>query len=75
MKNDFAIYSIGLCFMSVCASKDLTQKDIMEKANLEHPTGISHAWNIHTDNFKDGSPNPCPCNQKPETNQHFLLSC
>ncbi len=69
-----APYSIGSCFMSVCAAGDALKEEIEEAANNRAPTGLSHGWEIHSKKFVSGEPNPCPCTHHPER-KHWLLSC
>ena len=76
MSDYFTVYSVGLCYISVCASKELTPDAVERRANDEHPTGVSHPWSIDKKGeFRDGSPNPTPCDTNPETHRHYLLSC
>jgi len=71
----FEVYSLGLCYMSVCSS--LQPNEIVRRANQEHPTGISSDWEISENKtFADGTtPMPCPCENNPETHKHYLLEC
>jgi len=71
----FTVYSIGLCFASVCARNDMSIEQITEKLNKEHPTGLDHGWELSKENFRDGTPNKCPCNVHPETRKHYLFHC
>jgi hypothetical protein len=72
---DFEIYTWGLVFMSLCAISDMPVDAIEKRANFEQPTGLTHGWSLHDAPFKDGSPNPRPCDRHPETHRHYLLSC
>lgn len=70
------IYSQGIIAMSVCVDKDLTTHEIEMLANSQSPTGIKSKWQISTDKtFHKGEPNPCPCEDHPETRKHYLLNC
>jgi len=69
-----APYSVGPCFMSVCAAGNATKEDIERVANDKAPTGLAHGWEIHSKKFASGEPNPCPCTHHPER-KHWLLSC
>ena len=72
--SEIEFYSIGLCCMSVCFS--LPVDDVIERANSEHPTGISSRWYLSDDKtFKTGQTNPCSCERNPETHKHYLLNC
>lgn len=72
----YCIGSPGLVCVSVCAPKDTPTEDIEAWVNGECPTGISSAWAISDDaEFAAGQPNPCPCDQEPETRLHYLLNC
>jgi len=71
----YCINSPGLVCLSVCAPKTVTPEQIETFVNDEHPTGISSPWAISDDDFADGHPNPCPCDQQPESRLHYLLNC
>lgn len=74
--EDVIIYSTGIVACSVCASNDLSPEQVEEEVNRISPTGISSNWRIsEEETFKDGIPNPCPCEQNPETRKHYLLHC
>lgn len=68
------VYSAGLCFSSACAPKTMTRDEIERQVNERHPTGISSRWAVSDEAFRDGSPNPSPCDGV-EDRQHWLLSC
>ena len=72
MDDDFTIYSMGLCYASICSS--LPIEEVKTRMALE-PTGISNKWTLAGESFKTGEPNPCPCDKKPETHKHYLFSC
>lgn len=70
----FEVYSIGMVYASVCTS--LSDKEATKRLNAEHPTGISSQWAVSKSaTFRDGRPNPCPCEQHPETHRHILFEC
>jgi hypothetical protein len=74
MMYDFEAYKVGLCTASVCTSLPL--EEALEQMNVLHPTGISSKWELSQDKtFKGGQSNPCPCEDKPKTHKHYLLSC
>jgi hypothetical protein len=69
---EFAVYSVGLCYASVCTS--LTVEEAAQRLNIEHPTGIG-PWQIDPEGvFASGAPNPCKCHDF-DTHQHMLFSC
>lgn len=72
MPEAIQIYSVGLCFASVCTSA--SDDDATVLLNKEFPTGISNGWSVSSENFADGSPNPSPC---PDTtgHRHVLFDC
>lgn len=72
-REGVVIYSWGLCAMSVCVPKGMTDEEIERSANLQMPTGIASRWKCSDEPFKDG-PNPSPCNTDPER-EHRLLNC
>jgi hypothetical protein len=70
------IYSTGLCALSVCASNNLSIKEITKKVNLESPTGLDHEWILSkSKKFNDGTPMPCPCNVHNNKRKHYLFEC
>ena len=69
------IYSVGICYMSVCASNNISLDKIEMIANDRYPTEISHHWSIANEPFISGDPNPCPCDKFPDTRKHYLLHC
>ncbi len=74
MSEEFVIYAgPGGVAISVCTS--LPREAIEDRANEESPTGIRSPWAIRSPTFLNGEPNPCPCEQRPETHQHWLLNC
>lgn len=73
--SEIAIYAEGLCSLSVCAPKAMTQDEVAEAVNSQRPTGLDHGWEISGDKtFRNGQPMPCPCEQNPDC-QHWLLNC
>lgn len=72
--KDFEVYSLGLVAASVCSS--LSLEETKKRLNEEHPTGIESQWELSKDKqFRGGQPNPCPCDQHPETHKHYLFNC
>ncbi len=70
------VYTFGVCHMSVCAPKDMERDEVRRLANLKHPTGLKHTWEFSNNpKFATGQPNPCPCNEHPETRLHYLMVC
>lgn len=68
--DDFVVYAEGLCFASACTSLS------NEAAVARMPAaGTSHGWQVSDENFRDGTPNGSPCNQRPETHRHLLFEC
>lgn len=71
---DFEAYSIGLICASVCTS--LSNEEATARLNAEHPTGVQSPWRISEDKaFRNGEPNPCPCEHHPKTHRHILFNC
>lgn len=68
----FEVYATGIVYLSVCTH--LSDEEVELAANVERPTGISSRWSIHDGDFRDGTPNGCPCPDHPG-NRHVLLSC
>lgn len=71
----YCIGGVGIVAVSVCAPKDTSCEAIEAWVNTESPTGISSPWAISDDEFADGHPNPCPCDQEPKARLHYLLNC
>lgn len=72
--KDFEAYSIGFVAASICTS--LPIEEAMKRMNEENPAGTQHGWMLSEDKtFRGGQPNPCPCDQNPETHKHYLLNC
>jgi hypothetical protein len=70
--KDVVVYSQGLFYSSVCVPKNITPEDIV--AGM-FPAGTSRGWKVSEDpTFRQGKPNPCPCNQDPER-LHYLMDC
>jgi hypothetical protein len=69
-------YSIGLLSASVCAINSLTPEEVEAEFNRVSPSGTENGWKISEDkHFRQGNPNPCPCEQFPETRKHYLFNC
>ena len=72
--HDFHAYSVGVCHASVCtAIADIDT--ITRRLNLERPTGVGPWLPSTAASFKNGMPNPCPCNEWPATHKHYLFEC
>lgn len=68
------IYAEGLVVCSVCSDGSL--EETLAAVNAMNPTGLDHGWVLSQEpEFRDGAPNPCPCNTEPETRKHYLLEC
>lgn len=69
------IYSEGLFTMSVCAPRDMTIEEVEQRVNILNSPGTKNGWRKSKDpTFKEGSPNPCVCNNNLER-LHWLLDC
>lgn len=74
--NKVIPYSIGIMTASVCADNSLTPEDVEAEFNNISPSGTTNGWKLSEDKtFKGGAPNPCPCDQHPETRKHYLFNC
>ena len=72
--QDFEAYSIGPFCASVCSS--LTPDETVARMNVMHPSGTRNGWMLSDDKtFRQGGPNPGPCERNPETHKHYLLNC
>lgn len=69
------VYTFGLCHCSVCAPNDMEPAQVVERANIAHPTGLDHGWSLSPDKtFKGGQPNPCECDTDKDR-KHYLMVC
>lgn len=68
------VYAYGIVHLSVCVPAEMTQENIVEEVNKEHPTGISHGWEISSESFKTGEANPHIC-EKDNLRKHYLMVC
>ena len=69
-------HMIGICHMQVCAEKDSTDKEVLEVANRENPSGTSGGW---AEVYREGSScddncKPVVCADDPER-IHLMLVC
>lgn len=72
------VYSVGICYASVCAPNAATKEDIEAAVNLQAPLESmsgNMAWHICDENFRTGELNPSPCPHRGETHKHWLLNC
>jgi hypothetical protein len=72
--EDVEIYAKGFVHLSVCAPKSMQREVVEARVNAKHPTGLDHGWKVSENPFRDGTPNPGPCNDDPDR-QHWLLVC
>lgn len=70
---DFTMLATGFIYSSVCTSLD--DDEVTRRLNAEWPTGISSAWRIADEPFRDGTPNPTPCPEAAATHRHILFNC
>ena len=69
----FHIYSEGLLFASVCSS--LPQQEVEARMH-KVICGTKSGWGLSkAETFEGGQPNPCLCDQKPQTHKHYLFNC
>ena len=70
---------IGICHMSVCAEKDVTDEEILAVCNSENPSGTTNGWGKVIRN-PDGSwaqsKNTAPVQCADHKNRmHFIVYC
>lgn len=66
---------IGPLSMSVCVPADWPREQVEREVNAAHLCGTEYGWQIAADpTFKDGSPNPCPCDRHPGR-LHYFMDC
>lgn len=69
--GELIVYSEGLCYASVCTSLDDEELDLRMAAR---PATATRGWVRSEDShFTGGEPNPCPCDQRPDTHRHVLF--
>ncbi len=73
-EEELEIYANGFVHCSICTSVESIAL-IENIVNTRNPTGIGSRWKISKNHFDSGQPNPCPCDQKPETHRHYLMEC
>lgn len=64
----------GIFDMQVCVPKDWTDKQVINFANSENPSGLSHGWRIKKEGHEDlkGDPERVQCDQRQEF-VHIML--
>jgi hypothetical protein len=72
--SDFKVYSVGICYASVCTSLQDVE-EITRRLNEEIPTGVSPWRPSKRRAFNDELSNPRPCDYYPETHRHILFEC
>jgi len=66
---------IGLLYMQVCAKADATDKEILEVANRENPSGTTNGWGIVArDDHEQENLRPVVCGDYSDR-KHFILIC
>ncbi len=71
--DDFVIYASGIVYSSVCSSLGL-EATLARMQTI--PTGLRSPWALSEDKaFRTGEPNPCPCENQPNTRMHYLFNC
>ena len=70
--EDFVVYGEGLIYASVCSS--LAQDEVVARMH-RRLCGTHAGWGLSDKAFKTGEPNPCPCDNQPETHKHYLFEC
>lgn len=71
-EREVNIYSWGLVFASVCAPRDMTQEEVEDAVNRQHPTGLDHGWKVADEPFRTGESNP---HDAGDCGRHWLLAC
>ncbi len=67
---EFVVYSDGIVYQSVCSS--LGDEETLQRMQGT-VSGTSNGWQFAKEPFRNGEPNPCPCDQHPETHKHYLF--
>lgn len=69
------LLAVGLLYASTCAPYTATIEDVRRWLNRECPTGLAGGWVPSGKTFSGGEPNPCPCEEHPDTHIHRLWNC
>jgi len=69
--DEFVVYAEGVFYASVCSC--LPESEVVARM-ARRPSGTSSGWTLTEEGIKDGTPNPCPCDEKPSTHQHYLFA-
>lgn len=72
--KEVIVYTVGVCYLSVCVRTEVDAVRMTRLVNSTHPTGLSHGWEIARERFADGQANPSPCNTSPGR-RHVLFIC
>jgi hypothetical protein len=70
---EFVVYAVGLVHASVCTALD--DEATAARLNHEHPTGVAPWMRSPDETFREGGPNPGPCERHPRTHRHVLFEC
>ena len=69
--DDFTVYGEGLLYASVCSS--LPPEEVKRRMGTR-PSGTRGGWQLSENKtFRGGQPNPCPCDDHPQTHKHYLF--
>ncbi|GEP12290.1 hypothetical protein [Methylobacterium gnaphalii] len=68
------VYARGLLMCSACAPAEMDGPAVAAAVSRDHPSGTELGWAIAKEPFRDGEPNPCPCNVD-AARRHWLLEC
>jgi len=68
-------YEVGLCYMAVCASADLTPEEVEERVERLYEAGTTRGWVIHDGPFTTEEENGVRCNMETKGRRHWLLAC
>lgn len=69
-KKRVNVYSVGMCYASVCAPQDMERDEVERQTNQAHPTGVG-PWHIADEPFHTGEANPHDAG----CGNHWLLVC
>lgn len=68
---ELLVYSERLFYASVCTSLD---DEELDRRMAARPAAATHGWvRSEEAHFAGGQPNPCPCDQRPESHRHVLF--
>jgi hypothetical protein len=74
-EDDKVTFRAGLCYGTACAPADMPLDEVEKRVRAIDVAGTRAGWRLYDSaTFRDGTPNPCPCEKDP-TRRHILFAC